>query len=351
MNKILGLCLAGALAFSACRKDGEPGQPATAGEVVAKVGNGVITLADFEAALNEQNALIRSRYTSVEQKKKLLDTLVEREVMVQEAKRLGLDKDPEMKRGFDKILARFVINREFNEKKIKEITVSDAEIEAYYQQNIDRYRAPEKVMIHDLFFAAPAGGDRKKVRAQAEEALKKLKANPQDRKLFFDLLRQSGGEEATRSLASAAFQTRADMEKERGAKLAEAAFALQQANDFSPIIEDEKGFHILRLAGRQAALDLPLEKVKGQIRTTLFAKARGDAYQAFVESIKTKAGVQVFEEVLQKAKVDLSNTGPSPAPGNLNLPPLQPPVPVKPVEPPSPPVPPAPPAPPAPAKP
>ncbi|NMB76895.1 MAG: hypothetical protein GYA21_17415 [Myxococcales bacterium] len=334
--------LAIALVISACKGGTETGKAPVSGEIVAKVGSSVITLEDFEAALNEQNALIRSRYTSVDQKKKLLETLVEREVMVQEAKRLGLDKDPEMRRGFDKILARFVINREFNEKKVKEITVSDADIEAYYQQNLDRYHAPEKVMIHDMLFPVPAGSaERKKVRAQAEEAHKKLKANPQDRKLFFDLMRQTGGEEATRTLASATFQTRAEMEKERGATVAAAAFALQQANDFSPIVEDDKGFHILRLAGRQAALDLPLEKVKGQIRTTLFAKARGDAYQAFVEGIKSKAGVQVFDEVLQKAKVDLSNTGPSPAPGNLNLPPLQPPVPVKPIDPAAPAAPPA----------
>ncbi len=342
MTKLGWTYLAVALVISACKGGAETGKAPASGEVVARVGGSVITLEDFEAALNEQNALIRSRYTSVDQKKKLLDTLVEREVMVQEAKRLGLDKDPEMRRGFDKILARFVINREFNEKKVKEITVSDADIEAYYQQNIDRYHAPEKVMIHDMLFPAPAAAaERKKVRAQAEEAHKKLKATPQDRKLFFDLMRQTGGEEATRTLASATFQTRAEMEKERGAAVAEAAFALQQANDFSPIIEDEKGFHILRLAGRQAALDLPLEKVKGQIRTTLFAKARGDAYQAFVDGIKSKAGVQVFDEVLQKAKVDLSNTGPSPAPGNLNLPPLQPPVPIKPIDPAAPAAPPA----------
>jgi hypothetical protein len=130
---------------------GEPAGSSGSGELVAKVGEVSISLNDFEEQINQQNPLVRSRYKSVDQKKKLLDSLVEREAMVLEAKRMGLDKDQEVIQGYKKILARHLVNMEFNQKRVKEIEISDEVIDKYYNENIDRYRAPDKVRIHQIF--------------------------------------------------------------------------------------------------------------------------------------------------------------------------------------------------------
>ena len=106
-----------ALALVACQKQG-PGQQqaakADSGTVVARIGSEVITLEQFEEYLNSQNPLVRSRYSSLDQKKRLLQSLVEREAMVQEAKRLKLDQDPQVQLGLKKILARHLVNKVFN---------------------------------------------------------------------------------------------------------------------------------------------------------------------------------------------------------------------------------------------
>ncbi len=292
-----------------------------AGEIVAKVGDQVITMKEFENQLNHQNPLIRARYKSLEQKKKLLDNLVQREAMVQEAKRLGLDKDPEVMQGFKKILARQLVNNEFNKKRVKQIQVTEEEIEKYYEENSARYHAPEKVRVHQIFFAAPSSDKSmvQKAKAKAKEILAKLKAKPGDRRLFLELAREYSDDEATKKVGGDTnFRTRAQLEESYGKKFADAAFGLKKANDISGIIQTEKGFYILRQSGRQGALDLPLEKVKGQIRTTLFARARGDAYKKFVEELKAKVGVQIFDDVVKKVKVDTTmppgrrNTFPGP---------------------------------------
>ena len=301
--------LFGCYAFSGCDKpDGaSPGK-----DVVAKVGSNTITLGQFEGEINSQNPLIRSRYNSQDQKVKLLESMVEREAMVMEAKRLGLDKDPEVMDGFKKILARHLVNAEFNQKRAKQVDVTDAEIDSYYKENADRYHAPEKVRVHQIFFKGPAADPkaRKEAKKRAEDIFKQLKAQASDRRVFLDVAREKSEDEATKAIAGDMnFKSREQLEQEVGKKFAEAAFALTQVNDLSATVEEEKGFHLLRLSGKQAAIDLPLDKVKGQIRTTLIARARSDAYRKYVEEVKQRFSVQLFAEVLQKAKVEASGEG------------------------------------------
>ena len=327
------LTLVGILALAAGCPQGEEGKPgggvpaggSGSGDLVAKVGDVTISLNDFEEQINQQNPLVRSRYKSLDQKKKLLDALVEREAMVLEAQRLGLDKDPEVVRGHKKILARHLVNMEFNQKRVKEIEITEETIEKYYNENIDRYHAPDKVRIHQIFLAAPAADKKKRkaARKQAADLLKQLKDKHKDRRVFLQLARKHSDDEATKRVGGDTnFKTRAQLEETYGKAFADAAFALKQANDVSGVVKDPKGLYILRMSGKQAAIDLPLERVKGQIRTTLFARARGEAYRAFVDEVKKKVGVQVFEAAVENAKVDLTRApGGHAPPGPIRQPP------------------------------
>jgi peptidyl-prolyl cis-trans isomerase C len=290
-------------------------------EVVAKVGDVAITLGQFENYINQQNRLVRARYKSMEQKKKLLQSLVEREAMVLEAKRLGLDKDPNVVRGLKKILARQLVNEEFNKKRAKQIDITDEEIKRFYDENHDRYHAPEKIRLHKIFISGPKSDKqaRIKARVKANKLLAQLKAKPQDRRLFIQLAREDSDDLPTRRIGGDTnFKTRDQLVQEFGKVFANAAFALANTNDISPVIEDDKGFYILRQSGKQPPIDLPLEKVKQQIHTTLFARARGESYKAFVDAVRKKAGVSIFADVLDKAKVDLSDVPSGPRRGMPN---------------------------------
>jgi parvulin-like peptidyl-prolyl isomerase len=320
------LLLVGSLGCERSGKDvpAAPGKarPASDSEAVARVGDTTITLAEFEEQLNQQNPLIRARYASLDQKKKLLDSLVEREAMVTEARRLGLENDPEMLRGYHKILARHLVNAEFNGKVVKDLEVPEADIQKYYEENRERYNAPEKVRAYLLFLEAPVAdaARRKAARAKAAELHTKLKAAPGDRRLFLELAREHSADPLTNQTGGDTnFKTLDQWTVAYGAPVGAAAFGLKQANDLSEVLESDQGFYILRQAGRQAALDLPLEKVKGQIRTTLFAKARGEAYQRWVDEVKARAGVQVFESALAKARLEEAAAGKEPGPGGKLL--------------------------------
>jgi len=318
LDKILRLTCMVTMAVFCCSCSGDDSRESAGkstgsqgdGQIVARVGDIEISLDEFERHINRQNRLVRSRYKSLEQKKKLLNSLVEREAMVLHAKKLGLHEDPEVKRGLKKILARHLVNQEFNGKRAKQIEISDEAIKTYYEENSDRYHAPEKVRIHRIFFRGPQGDSkaRRAAKEKASKALDKLKASPEDRRLFIQLAREISEDEQTKRIAGDTnFKSREEMQKAYGKAVADAAFSLEKTNDISGIIETEDGFCIIRQSGKQPPIDLPLEKVKEQIRTTLYARARGEAYKSFVAEMKKKAGIEIFEEVVDKAKVDLSD--------------------------------------------
>ncbi|HEX6275195.1 MAG TPA: hypothetical protein VFZ53_19280, partial [Polyangiaceae bacterium] len=69
--------------------------PEMAKKTLAKVGDRVITLGEFEATLERMDPFERMRYQSQDRRKRLLDEMIEVELLAGEARRRGLDKLPE----------------------------------------------------------------------------------------------------------------------------------------------------------------------------------------------------------------------------------------------------------------
>src|SRR4029077_17975835 len=91
---------------------------------LAKIDDVVITLGEFQERINRQSPYIRARYTSLEQKKEFLDSLVRFEVLAKEAFRRGLDKDPEVVRTMKQVMIQKLMRDEFD-VKITADTVTD----------------------------------------------------------------------------------------------------------------------------------------------------------------------------------------------------------------------------------
>jgi hypothetical protein len=69
--------------------------PEMAKKTLAKVGDRVITLGEYAATLDRMDPFERMRYQSQDRRKRLLDEMIEVELLSQEARRRGLDKAPE----------------------------------------------------------------------------------------------------------------------------------------------------------------------------------------------------------------------------------------------------------------
>jgi peptidyl-prolyl cis-trans isomerase C len=142
MNKITAAAVAIiALSLTGCTKS-------TDSAVIAKVNNSKITTADFKKQLDElQPQMLQAVATDAKARKEFLEDLIGIELVLQEAKRQGLDKDAEYKKKQDLLrkemeqriqdaakndLFNALLKKELMDK-VKEPT--DVEIKAYYDSH------------------------------------------------------------------------------------------------------------------------------------------------------------------------------------------------------------------------
>lgn len=156
---VLALACSGmfAVTLSGCSCEDDPASGATdagrdpvtgltqseAGEVLVTVGERAITLGDYVATLIRMDRFERLRYQSEAGQKKLLDELIEVELLAQEAERRGLDKDPKVVLRLQQAM-RDELLRTVEAKLPAPEQISEREVRDYYEAHRATFQEPER---------------------------------------------------------------------------------------------------------------------------------------------------------------------------------------------------------------
>jgi peptidyl-prolyl cis-trans isomerase C len=312
-----------------------PGAPAQSAEelktVLAKIDDVTITLGDFEERINRQSPYIRARYTSLEQKKEFLDSLVRFEVLAKEALKRGYDKDPEVVRTMKQVMITKLMREELD-NKIQASSVADDEMKKYYDANITDFVKPEQVRASAIIVKNKAQADRVLLEAKGDAG----KTN----KGFRDLVTKYSSDEETK-LRGGDLRYFDVTSKDLPAPVIKAAFALVNTGDVSGVVDAGPGqpggaeFYILKQTGRRKAMTKTFDEAKPQIRNKLFREQRMAAQKDFVDGLRAQAKIEINEQNLAKVRIDTSsavdtgNTGKdlTPPPPPAGTPPVEQPIP------------------------
>jgi peptidyl-prolyl cis-trans isomerase C len=264
---------------------------------LAKIDDVTITLGEFQERINRQSPYIRARYTSLEQKKEFLDSLVRFEVLAKEAYRRGLDKDPEVVRTMKQVMIQKLMRDEFD-AKVTADSVPDADMKAYYDANLAEYVKPEEVRASAIILKNKAQADRVAIEARGDAG----KTN----KGFRDLVMKYSQDEDTK-LRGGDLRYFDAATKDLPAPVVKAAFDLINTGDVSTAVNAGNGmFYVLKQTGRRKAMTKSFEDAKPQIRNKLFRESRVKAQKDFVDNIKAKAKIEINEANLAKVRIDTS---------------------------------------------
>ncbi len=285
-------------------------EPAQRGVVVARVGDQTLTLCDFARRINSQNPYLRARFTAPEQRRALLQSWLDAELLAAEARERHLDDAPEVRRSVTMQLAR-QLEREVR-NGVPQPEVSDAEVRAYYEAHRAEYETEAQVRASQIAFAA---------RADAEAALAELRAHPDDDGMFRERVRRLSTDAVSRAAdGDLGFFGRSGgpgVEPE----VAAAAFALTRTGELAAVIESAHGgpgrgagFHVVRLTARRDAIHRTLDEETRRIRGRLLREKRDAAEEAamraLVERLRGASTVQIDEAALGRVTV-------TPAPGSV----------------------------------
>jgi peptidyl-prolyl cis-trans isomerase C len=336
MIRVPAIFLTGALALvSGCSKNDEaeaqvpnktrpnaPKLPNQSAEELntplAQIDDTTITLGDFQERINRQSPYIRARYTSLEQKKEFLDSLVRFEVLAKEAYRRGMDKDPEVVRTMKQVMIQKLMRDEFD-SKVTADTVSDAEIKAYYDQNLSEYVKPEEVRVSAIIVKNKAQAERIAIEARGDAG----KTN----KGFRDLVMKYSADEDSK-LRGGDLRYFDATSKDVPGPVIKGAFLLFNTGDVSPAVDAGNGtWYVMKQTGRRKSVTKGLDEAKAQIRNKLFREKRLQAQKDFVDGLRKKSTINVNDQNLAKVRIDTSqNTDDghghdvAPPPGSMQQP-------------------------------
>lgn len=117
--------------------------PELAAKVLAKVGNHEITLGEYAATLNRMDEFERFRYQSADRRKQLLKEMIKVQLLADEARRRGLDKQPQTQERIRQIL-RDELLRQVRANVPSPADIPMKELTAYYNAHHKDFREPQR---------------------------------------------------------------------------------------------------------------------------------------------------------------------------------------------------------------
>jgi len=301
------------LLFSAChgKPATDPKGSGTPHVVLAQVDDIVITDADLKELLARyaNQPFVLARYSSIEKKKELLDSLVRYDVLAVEARKRGYERDPEVQRVAKDKMVKLFTQQEIVDK-VKPADVPDADVDKYYKGHTTDYVRPETVRASQILV---------KERAKAVKILAEVKAAPKaDMKAFRDLVTKYSEDADSKPRGGDLTQfDRATTQHPQA--VVTAAFALKEVGDVSELVPTDKGFVVLKLTDKRPALSRSLEEAKPEIQRRLLDELRAKRKKEFVDEARKTIKVEIFEE--QLAKLELAGTAAATGGPGATLPP------------------------------
>lgn len=324
----LAAALAGgaALLIAGCdSKDGDaPGQVAS--DVLAKVDGHPVTAAGYRYWWQRKNLTTDTPAARTE----LLDVLIERAALVEEARRAGLDQDPLLLEQMENLLINRLEEAQLH-PQIQSIEVSDREIrDDYESRREEQFSLPAQDHLAVLWF---------KTRGQAPLA---ERYQPRLARARAELLARPDAYPLAQGFGSLAIQNsehRASryqggdlgwVEARDQAGFLRAAHSigltLKQAGDLSEVIVNDQGVFLVRLIERRPAGVKPLSAVSASIERKLRAQKQQSLEREFRRRIHDAATITRYGEHLD-ALMPLSpptQSAGQPTPGIPSNPPTNP---------------------------
>jgi peptidyl-prolyl cis-trans isomerase C len=300
-----------------------PAQPEGTGSnaVVAKVNGVPITTEELDRSFL---AHVQVPYASVEEdprakqvRRQILDNLIDRELLLQEAKTLKMSVPSQrVDDELQKIVQRFPSPEAFEQaltaqnftldsvKKdmegqmlrqqlvkqeiLDKTTVSASDVQSFYEQHREKYAEEEQVRARHILIKVPqeaSATDEANLKKKASDVLKRAKKGED----FAALAKQFSEDGSRADGGDLGFFGRGQMV----APFEEVAFALKPGQ-VSDLVRTQFGYHIIKVDERKPAKSLSYDEAKEQVKEDVTREQTLSRYQDYIASLRHKASIEVL---------------------------------------------------------
>lgn len=264
------------------------------GEVLARVGESVITTRDLKQEWRKQ-------YFSPEGQPRegvdnLLNDMVVEKLFLEEARRRKIDKDPRFLREVANYREQLLVETLLNKAVLAVGKPTEMEIEEYWKNNQKQFSVPELIRISHILIKPIEGQEDEATEQRGEEIVVRLKGG-EDFALIAREISQGAG--AGRGGDLGFFR-----HDQLNPELEQAAWSLATGEIAGPIKTDY-GYHIVTVTGRKAPRRKEVSEARPEIIKAIQARNRKNKFDSLQAELKKKSPVAINQEILTSLKADL----------------------------------------------
>jgi peptidyl-prolyl cis-trans isomerase C len=304
---LLSLCLLGATACAGDSAGGAPNTPSNAkpaevGETLATVNGVVVGTKEFEQAA-ARKAPASGDTLSAEEKKEVLDALIEEKLLYAEALNKGLDKDPKVQ----KVMVNTLL-REDVYSTVKNSDFTDEMLQAYYEEHKSEFVVPEKVQIKRILIKVTDARPDDAAKQEAERIRGEVVKAPDS---FKDLAAKFSEDPYKRRGGDVGFVSK-EGKPGLDPAIVDKAFSLE-TGAVSDVFKTADGYNIVQVAARREQVERTFQQMKGSVLRKIKNDKMKELYDGYVARAKQGATIKIDEAKL--AAVEIKNSRRPFAPG------------------------------------
>ena len=237
-------------------------------KVLAKVKDYEVTEAMLQEVMESLKAKQNIEITSDEEKASLLDELIARQLIVEDAMDSGVINTEDFQRQYRDFVFQYSLEQLF-----KTIKVTEADCQVFYDKNPEKFQEATIRAAHIL--------------VETQEKANELLVAIRDGADFSQLASENSSCPSKEQGGDLGEFGRGQMVPE----FEEAAFALK-VGEVSAVVKTQFGYHLIKLLDKKEAI--PFSEVKEQIGQYLKSKTQNELYTQFTAGLKSKYSVEKF---------------------------------------------------------
>ncbi|MEK6579008.1 MAG: peptidylprolyl isomerase [Bdellovibrionota bacterium] len=247
---------------------------------LAKVNGRAITEKDLKSALTSMNEGMRENMLKDSNtRRQILESVIDKEVLVQEGDKEKLDQSPEYKEALSEFRKQFLVSKLLQKNIGNKLTETAAK--NYFESNKRRFSTDQVHAMHILL------ADEK----QAADLFKKAKATKTDDEFQELAEKNSKDPSAKNNRGDLGFFGRDRMV----AEFTDAAFAGVNGEILGPI-KTAFGYHIIKVVEKKIGKLMEYSEVELKVKNDL----KQDLIQTYVSKLKKQSKITVDEKAVEK---------------------------------------------------
>ncbi len=271
-------------------------KPSVSSKVIATVNGKTITTAKFKEEMSKFPPALRTYLETPAGEKRLLKSLVDRQILVTEALKEGINKSKPYKSQVSDFKKGLLVQLLLHKEVANKVKVTNADAKAYYKKHYLSFNLPSKINVSYIQLNSPK---------QAQIVYKMLGSGKPFAVVAQKYSTASNGKNGG-VLGWIKFQ-------QTTPAFNNAAFSISKVGGISKIVKVGSHLDIIRLNNIVTGKPKPFSAIKDEIVTMMKQKEASNILKAFVKNLRKKSKVKYFYNNLPVANSGVSPSLPAPA--------------------------------------